>query len=563
MAVTANQVQELYLAYFGRPAEQAGLTYWTADANATVEGISASFVQQPEYTDVYGGLTRAQLIQNLYQNLFGRNADSADLAYWNSSTDVTPDQLALALVNGALGTDRLLLDNKVQFAQVITAQQGANGTAAAVSDVFNTQTVASGVDDPDTADVDETQQNLAQYVATHTSTSVTASQAAAQFFSLATTAANAAVTPVITSTTAAEVPVNFQALTTGTITLDRAAGTHTATLAAANAAADLTVKGSISAAESLKIVESTTDDSVVTTLHVNASSTAAADATAANKTLTLDVTGLDALASIDGASSTANLSISNGSTDANGVPGALALANLASITTGSGADTISVATTAEDAVALTVDTGAGNDTVYATVGTAALTVNSGAGVDTINATAGNAALVINAGAGNDIVNLTAIAAGNDVTAAHTTTITLGDGADVLNVLSLANLGGKDGAFDVDTAADITAANAAVAEDLVTVTDFNGSQDRLVLSSGYTALNNTQNAAVTGAASLAEALNVAAGFANGSSTAFQFGGNTYVFTDGGTDTAGSLSSGDGVIELTGFTGQLTDANFAHA
>ncbi|MBW5413096.1 DUF4214 domain-containing protein [Pseudomonas sp. MAG002Y] len=537
MAVTANQVQELYLAYFGRPAEQAGLTYWTADANATVEGISASFVQQPEYTDVYGGLTRAQLIQNLYQNLFGRNADSADLAYWNNSTDVTPDQLALALVNGALGTDRLLLDNKVQYAQVVTAQQGPEGTAAGVADFYSAQEVNG--------------QTLQEYVTANTSASVTASQAAAQFFSLATTAANAAVTPVITGNTATDVTVNFQALTTGTITLDRAAGTHTATLDAANAATDLTVKGSISAAESLKIVESTTDDSVVTTLHVNASSSAAANATAADKTLTLDVTDLDALTSIDGAASTANLNLG----DLSG------LASLANVTTGAGADTLTVATTATDAVALTVDTGAGNDTVTATVGTAALTVNTGAGNDTINATTGGAALVINAGAGNDIVNLTAVTAGNDVTAAHTTTITLGDGADVLNVLSLANLGGKDGAFAVDTAAHITAANAAVAEDLVTVTDFNGSQDRLVLSSGYTALNNTQNAAVTGAASLAEALNVAAGFANGSSTAFQFGGNTYVFTDGGT--AGSLSSGDGVIELTGFTGQLTDANFAHA
>ena len=45
MAVTTTQVQQLYLAYFGRPAEQAGLTYWTSQANANVTDISAAFAQ--------------------------------------------------------------------------------------------------------------------------------------------------------------------------------------------------------------------------------------------------------------------------------------------------------------------------------------------------------------------------------------------------------------------------------------------------------------------------------------------------------------------------------------
>jgi len=138
MAVTTSQVQSLYVAYFGRPAEQAGLTYWTAQANATVDQISAAFAQQTEYTSVYGSLSRAQTIDTLYQNLFGRSAQSNELNYWLNSADITVDRLALALVNGATGTDRVLLDSKVQFAAAVTTQLGASGTSDQVNTAYDT-----------------------------------------------------------------------------------------------------------------------------------------------------------------------------------------------------------------------------------------------------------------------------------------------------------------------------------------------------------------------------------------------------------------------------------------
>jgi len=553
MAVTTTQVQQLYLAYFGRPAEQAGLTYWTAQANATVDQISAAFAQQPEYSNVYGGLTRAQTVDTLYQNLFGRTAQNAELTYWINSADVTVDRLALALVNGATGTDRLLLDSKTQFASTVTANAGASGTATGVASTFSTAVTNTG-------------STAAQYTA-------------------ANTAAKAAVAPTIAdgtflgsaSTTTAN--VDFKGLTAGTVTLNSVGAAHAVVLPTTNSlVTDLTIKGTVdgldgttASAASLAINENAATD-IITTLHVNVASSATGSTPA---TLAVDATSLSALTTFDGASSTTGLNV--GATGA-----ALSLAGLTSMTTGSGNDVLFVNTgtlssTVTKVAALTIDAGAGNDSITSVVNDGALTINAGAGNDTITATAtGKAALTINAGAGNDtvVIGSTAVGTATPATAAHNVSITLGDGNDVVSLATTTTSGttttnafstvqGYTAVSSSSTAAQVTAADTALKAGLVTVTDFNVGADTLALGSLTTAtLTNAQVGSVSSATSLSQAVQSAAGFLNGAkAVAFQFGSDTYVYVDNGT---AGVDNGDGLIQLSGVTAtQLTSANFTHA
>lgn len=137
MAIVATHVaavQELYVAYFGRPADPAGLDYWTnvvqAQAGSTT-AVSAAFATQPEYIVAYFGKTNAQVVDQIYLNLFGRGTSTTDgRAYWvdllNKGT-VGVSTIVAEVANGAQGSDGVAFENKVEAA---TAFSNALDTAA-------------------------------------------------------------------------------------------------------------------------------------------------------------------------------------------------------------------------------------------------------------------------------------------------------------------------------------------------------------------------------------------------------------------------------------------------
>ncbi len=513
MAVTATQVQNLYLAYFGRPAEQAGLTYWTSQANATVDQISASFAQQPEYTASFSGLTRAQTVNQLYLNLFGRSAASNELNYWVGSTDVTVDKLALALTNGATGTDRLLLDSKVQLASNITANQGASVTASQTA--FNNY--ANGTT---TVSLNGSTYTLAAF--TNATTGV---GTAGQFYQLAATQLNNKFS--FTADTAFHDANGAAVAGTGAVF---SAGTVNGNIALNGATGSL----AITAADS---------QSALTGLTLAGTTGTAASTTAAATTLTLDEAGsTDTITSL-------TLNISNAATAAS--------ANNIVI----GANTLGALTTinaAGSSAALTIDA--------TNVASTLTSLTAGSGNDVLTAVAGSKALTINAGAGDDTITLSTVTTGASATVNHVTSVTLGAGNDTLNVSSLTNLVGT---FNLGTQSGLSDANAAITNDLIKVTDF-AAGDKIVLGTNVgtiQALTTAQAQTVSAAATLADAANAAAQALGTShttavSTSFVFGGNTYILNDGATG-AGSLTVNDGLIELTGYTGGLTATNFTHA
>lgn len=145
MAIVATHVaavQELYVAYFGRPADPAGLDYWTniVEAQGSTAAVSATFAASPEYIVSYFGKTNGQIVDQIYTNLFGRTADTAGRAYWvnllNNGT-IKVDTIVAEVAAAALTTDAEIIENKVAAATAFTAAvdtdaeiAGYNGTAA-------------------------------------------------------------------------------------------------------------------------------------------------------------------------------------------------------------------------------------------------------------------------------------------------------------------------------------------------------------------------------------------------------------------------------------------------
>ncbi|MGK8939929.1 DUF4214 domain-containing protein [Stutzerimonas stutzeri] len=128
---TASDLQQLYVGYFGRAADQEGLNFWLEAINnggLSLDNVHASFVQSAEYVAQYDGLSSRDLVAEVYLNVLGRTAEAEGLAFWADALDsgaITEDQLIEGLLSGLSASDALIVSNKVTVANYYTAQVGA------------------------------------------------------------------------------------------------------------------------------------------------------------------------------------------------------------------------------------------------------------------------------------------------------------------------------------------------------------------------------------------------------------------------------------------------------
>jgi len=149
MAVTRQQVAELYVTTFNRAPDAAGLDYWVNTSGLTIEGIAQSFFDQPETQALYpAGNTNTAFVTSIYTNLFNRTPDAAGLAYWVAELDnstMTRSVMIEAMKNGATGTDATIVANKATVGLAF-ADAGLDGTdfsLASVTEVASTVTAAN------------------------------------------------------------------------------------------------------------------------------------------------------------------------------------------------------------------------------------------------------------------------------------------------------------------------------------------------------------------------------------------------------------------------------------
>jgi hypothetical protein len=122
-----TDIQTLYVSYFGRPADVAGLAYWESVVEAdhgSTAAAAAAFAGTDEYKTSHAGMDNYQVIAATYVNLFGHDPDVAGLQYWGAALaqgSVSVDAAIGAIAAGAQGRDLKILDNKVAAATAFTA----------------------------------------------------------------------------------------------------------------------------------------------------------------------------------------------------------------------------------------------------------------------------------------------------------------------------------------------------------------------------------------------------------------------------------------------------------
>lgn len=126
MGVYTAAVQQLYVAYFNRPADVAGLAYWegvVANANGSTAAVSAAFAASAEYKAAYANMDAYHVVAQVYQNLFGHAPDLPGLNFWGQALlngQMTVDNVVTQIAAGAQGTDMTAYNNKVAAATAFT-----------------------------------------------------------------------------------------------------------------------------------------------------------------------------------------------------------------------------------------------------------------------------------------------------------------------------------------------------------------------------------------------------------------------------------------------------------
>ncbi|SFD85191.1 DUF4214 domain-containing protein [Massilia yuzhufengensis] len=127
MGIYTEAVQKLYVAYFNRPADFGGLAYWekiVTAANGNTSAVSAAFAASQEYKDTYAGKSAFQVINTIYNNLFGRDAEPAALLFWGDALNnraVTIDNAVTTIAAAAQNADAVAYKNKVAAATAFSA----------------------------------------------------------------------------------------------------------------------------------------------------------------------------------------------------------------------------------------------------------------------------------------------------------------------------------------------------------------------------------------------------------------------------------------------------------
>ena len=132
--------------------------------SVALTNIANSFAPQPETIAIYpflstptpnysnptvqAGLTT--FIGNVYENLFDRAGDGGGVAYWTGQIEsgaVGLGAAVLAIANGAIGSDAIILQNKITVAVDFTNLTTAANVPVTTALYAEAKTVLAGVDE--------------------------------------------------------------------------------------------------------------------------------------------------------------------------------------------------------------------------------------------------------------------------------------------------------------------------------------------------------------------------------------------------------------------------------
>ena len=125
--MATNSIQQLYVAYFGRPADADGLVYWDkalAAAPGSLPAIAQAFTRSAEFQAKLDLKQGIGVVDVLYKNMFGRAPDDAGKLYWNGllAQGASVESVALELGRAAQGADLVAFQAKASAASAFTAE---------------------------------------------------------------------------------------------------------------------------------------------------------------------------------------------------------------------------------------------------------------------------------------------------------------------------------------------------------------------------------------------------------------------------------------------------------
>ncbi len=127
MGFYAEAVQKLYVAYINRPADPAGLAFWEVQLQGQAGNpaiLANAFASSPEFLNLYAGLSNAELVNQVYLNLFGRSAEASGRDFWAdllNRRQLTIADVTTAVSKAAVGSDLIAYNAKVSAALLFTA----------------------------------------------------------------------------------------------------------------------------------------------------------------------------------------------------------------------------------------------------------------------------------------------------------------------------------------------------------------------------------------------------------------------------------------------------------
>ena len=152
MAVTKQQVAELYVATFNRAPDADGLDYWISDGTSSTTSltdaysIATAMQQSAEANTGVNLLSDTAYVISLYSSMFGRTVTAADagVAYWvaqlaSETSPVDRANMVTTLINGAKAptgsaADAAVLANKATVG-LYYADAGLDGTTFSLASV--------------------------------------------------------------------------------------------------------------------------------------------------------------------------------------------------------------------------------------------------------------------------------------------------------------------------------------------------------------------------------------------------------------------------------------------
>jgi len=167
-----NEVQKLYVAYFGRPADPTGLNFWINQLQTNpnfYQTVSATFSTSNEFQTMYAGLDNRALVTEIYDNMFARAPDAEGLNFWvnalNNGT-ISFDNVVSFIAEGAQNNDAIIVNGKVSVATEFTkridtdaeraAYDGPAANQIAIDYISGVKDLMSGAQHMDPGQIDAT-----------------------------------------------------------------------------------------------------------------------------------------------------------------------------------------------------------------------------------------------------------------------------------------------------------------------------------------------------------------------------------------------------------------------